>query len=234
MKKERTLKLVAIGSMLAISIFTVSCDKLNGLEPKSFADIFEDKIVGEWTVDSIKYTTFDINNKKTDETIKPAGKVTFVRTDDSKGADLRAAQGYMFNTYLKDGKNLKDTTAYSYDINGNSLNYPFYPNLNTSSAAVFGTYVYNAANTLYVPNPDLKWETVSAQEIGLELNAFNSRLHFEANYFNKTTNDLMTYIGRAAIGLKDKLVNGGSLKNWGVVLIGTGFLLPWTIIITKR
>jgi hypothetical protein len=119
MKKERTLKLVAIGSMLAISIFTVSCDKLNGLEPKSFADIFEDKIVGEWTVDSIKYTTFDINNKKTDETIKPAGKVTFVRTDDSKGADLRAAQGYMFNTYLKDGKNLKDTTAYSYDINGN-------------------------------------------------------------------------------------------------------------------
>ena len=103
----------------------------------------------------------------------------------------------------------------AYDINGNSLNYPFYPNLNTSSAAVFGTYIYNAANTLYVPNPDIKWETVSAQEIGLELNAFNNRLHFEANYFNKTTNDLMTYIGRAAIGLKDKLVNGGSLKNWG-------------------
>src|SRR5205823_4248006 len=50
---------------------------------------------------------------------------------------------------------------------------------------------------------------------GVELNAFQNRLHFEANYFNKTTRDLMTYVDRSAIGLKNKLVNGGSLRNWG-------------------
>lgn len=100
-------------------------------------------------------------------------------------------------------------------LDGTPLNYPFYPNLNTGSNAVFGTNVYTAADPEYIPNPNLKWETVSAQEIGVELNAFKNRLHFEANYFNRTTNDLMTYVSRGSIGLKDELVNGGSLRNWG-------------------
>lgn len=100
-------------------------------------------------------------------------------------------------------------------LDGTPLNYPFYPNLNTGSAAVFGTNVYNSADPEYVPNPDLKWETVSAWEAGVELDAFDRRLHFEGNYFSRTTNDLMTYVDRGPLGLKNKLVNGGSLRNWG-------------------
>jgi len=100
-------------------------------------------------------------------------------------------------------------------LDGSPLNYPFYPNLTSGSNAVFGTNVYSAATEDYIANPDLKWETVSAKEIGFELNAFQNRLHFEANYFNKTTKDLMTYVDRASLGLKNELVNGGSLKNWG-------------------
>lgn len=100
-------------------------------------------------------------------------------------------------------------------LDGSPLNYPFYPNLNTGSNAVFGTYVYTAADPEYIPNPDLKWETVTAYEVGVELNAFQNRLHFEANYFNRTTNDLMTFVDRFALGLKNKLVNGGSIRNWG-------------------
>lgn len=100
-------------------------------------------------------------------------------------------------------------------LDGTPLNYPFYPNLLTGTNAVFGTNVYSAARPEYIPNPDLKWETVSAWEVGLELNAFDNRLHFEANYFNRTTNDLMTYVDRSTIGLANKLVNGGSIRNWG-------------------
>ena len=98
---------------------------------------------------------------------------------------------------------------------GTTINYPSYPLLTTGTNAVFGTNIYSAANELYLANPNLKWETVSAQEVGVELNAFKNRLHFEANYFNKTTNNLMTYVDRSAIGLKPELINGGSLKNWG-------------------
>lgn len=100
-------------------------------------------------------------------------------------------------------------------LDGTPLNYPFYPNLTSGSNAVFGTNVYTAATEDYLANPDLKWETVSAYEIGVELNAFQNRLHFEANYFNRKTNDLMTYVDRSSIGLKNKLENGGSIRNWG-------------------
>ena len=50
-------KLFAIGCIVTVSIITSSCDKLEKLEPQSFADKFEGKIAGEWTVDSIKYTS---------------------------------------------------------------------------------------------------------------------------------------------------------------------------------
>ena len=100
-------------------------------------------------------------------------------------------------------------------LDGSTLDYPFYPRLLTGSNAVFGTNVYSAANQEYIPNPNLKWETVAAHEVGVELNAFKNRLHFEANYFNKTTKDLMTYVDRSTIGLKNELVNGGSIRNWG-------------------
>jgi TonB-linked SusC/RagA family outer membrane protein len=106
-------------------------------------------------------------------------------------------------------------------LDGSPLNYPFYPNLTTGVAAVFGNNVYGAADLEYIPNPNLKWETVSAQEIGVELNAFQNRLHFEANYFNKTTKDLMTYVDRSSIGLKNELINGGSIRNWGEELSAT-------------
>ncbi|MDE3248901.1 MAG: SusC/RagA family TonB-linked outer membrane protein, partial [Bacteroidota bacterium] len=64
-------------------------------------------------------------------------------------------------------------------LDGTPINYPFYPSLNTGVSAVFGTNSYGAATNRWDPNPDLKWETVHASEIGLEMNAFRNRLHFE-------------------------------------------------------
>ena len=100
-------------------------------------------------------------------------------------------------------------------LDGTPIPYPFYPNLNTGISANFGTTIFNAAQSSYIPNPNLKWETVNAQEVGIELNAFKNRLHFEANYYNKTTKNLMTYVSRSTVGLPDELINGGSIKNWG-------------------
>ncbi|MES2776381.1 MAG: TonB-dependent receptor [Bacteroidota bacterium] len=100
-------------------------------------------------------------------------------------------------------------------LDGTPINYPFYPRLNTGASAVFGTTAYAAATSQYDPNPDLRWEVVDAQEVGIELNAFKNKLHFEANYFNKTTNDLMTFVDRGSLGLKSILTNEGSIQNWG-------------------
>ncbi|MBS1505880.1 MAG: SusC/RagA family TonB-linked outer membrane protein [Bacteroidetes bacterium] len=100
-------------------------------------------------------------------------------------------------------------------LDGTPINYPSYPNITTGSKAVFGNSIYNAYSSAYLANPNLKWETVNASEVGIELNAFQNRLHVEAAYFNRTTNDLMTYIDRSSLGLQNELINGGSLKNWG-------------------
>jgi TonB-linked SusC/RagA family outer membrane protein len=108
------------------------------------------------------------------------------------------------------------------DPSGNPLPYPYYPSLQSGTAAVFGTNVYNAAQPAYQVNPDLHWETVDAADIGIELNAFKNRLHFEATYYNRTTKDLMTYVQRASIGLPDEIINGGSIRN-----TGEEFLASW-------
>jgi len=113
-------------------------------------------------------------------------------------------------------------------LDGTPINYPFYPELNTGVSAVFGTNTYAAAQNRWQPNPDLKWETVHAQEIGVELNAFKNRLHFEANYFNKTTEDLMTLVNRDVQGLPTLLENGGSIRNWG-----EEFSASWNQTITR-
>ncbi len=103
----------------------------------------------------------------------------------------------------------------SVDANGNALNYPSFPRLNTGISAVFGTNVYGAAQPSYIANPDLRWETINALDAGFELSAFRNRFTFEAVYFNKKTNNLMSYLSKASLGLPDELTNGGSIRNWG-------------------
>jgi TonB-linked SusC/RagA family outer membrane protein len=111
----------------------------------------------------------------------------------------------------------------AFDPNGQPLNYPFYPNLRSGQSAPFGIGInaspFVAAVRDYDPNPNLKWETVNAHEIGVEFNALDNRLRFEANYFNKKTNDLMTYVDRTSLGLDNKLVSSGSIRNWGEELM---------------
>ncbi len=98
------------------------------------------------------------------------------------------------------------------------FDYPFYPGLRTGNAAVFGNYVYNAYSQAYLPDANLKWETVDSKEIGVELSAFKNRLHFEAAYYDKVTNNLMTYVPASANGATDGLRNIGSIKNSGIEL----------------
>jgi len=100
------------------------------------------------------------------------------------------------------------------NADGNDIAYPAYPLVSTGISTNFGTNVYAAPQLSYAANPNLKWETVSSQEVGFELSAFKSRLHFEANYFNKTTKDLIVYINRPS-PLRPVLENSGSIRNWG-------------------
>jgi TonB-linked SusC/RagA family outer membrane protein len=110
----------------------------------------------------------------------------------------------------------------AYDPNTGQANpYLFYPVLATGSVTPFGNNLFSAAAAAFKPDPNLQWETVHAQEVGVEANAFNNRLHFEFNYFNKSTEQLMTVINNSALGIQGQVTNAGTLRNWGEELSAT-------------
>jgi len=126
---------------------------------------------------------------------------------------------FMQNQKIFDFVKLKASTGMLGNQNTYGYDYPFYPGLVGGQAAVFGTNVYLANSQAYLPNPNLKWETVNASEIGAELTAFKNRLHFEVAYFDKVTNDLLTYIP-GQNGANNGLDNIGSIKNNGFEFSG--------------
>ena len=93
-----------------------------------------------------------------------------------------------------------------------SIQYPSYPSYTTGSSAVFGETLVPAYVLAYRSNPDLKWETITSYEFGLEMGTFNNRLRLEANYFDKTTNDLLTFI---SLGSESFYTNAGEIQNKG-------------------
>ncbi|MGZ3845776.1 MAG: TonB-dependent receptor [Flavisolibacter sp.] len=111
---------------------------------------------------------------------------------------------------------------------GLSGDYPAYPGLKAGTVVPFGANLVTGALPAYRVNPDLRWETVNSSEIGFELSAFRSRLHFEANYYHKITKDMMTYVSLGSLGLDDQLENGGQIKNWG-----EEFLASWNQAVSR-
>lgn len=92
--------------------------------------------------------------------------------------------------------------------------YPAYPTLTNANAGVFGNNVINALQPEYIPADDLNWETVRSYEGGFELNTLKNRLHFEAIYYSKKTDDVITLINLGA-GQLPLLANLGTIQNKG-------------------
>ncbi len=95
---------------------------------------------------------------------------------------------------------------------GNSYNYPY--NGNTPADIGFGI---NA-----IANPNLKWETTTQSDIGMDFSLFNGRLTGTVDYYIKTTNDLlMPRTLPGYVGVTSVLDNVGSVENKGIeILIG--------------
>lgn len=106
-----------------------------------------------------------------------------------------------------------------------SVRYPTYPTYTTGSSAVFGEELVPAYVLAYRNNPNLKWETVTSKEFGFEMATLNNRLTLEANYYDKTTTDLLTYV----LFNSDRFyTNAGEISNKGFELAAS-----WKDNITK-
>jgi TonB-linked SusC/RagA family outer membrane protein len=108
----------------------------------------------------------------------------------------------------------------SYGITGNQ-EIGLYNSLSTMGTQnyTFGDRLVTGIVPNKMPNPDLKWEKSKQLDIGLDMGFYNNRLRITADYFDKTTTDLIYNVGIPyTSGFSNTLQNIGELSNKGVDL----------------
>lgn len=115
---------------------------------------------------------------------------------------------------------------YSWGQNGNANIPPLYP--------TYSTYIYNTGNGAYditgtnsqtkpgitlaaSGNPDLKWETTTQNNIGLDLQFLNGAINLTADYYIKKTTDMLTIPPALDVAGENAAIwlNTGEMKNTG-------------------
>lgn len=111
----------------------------------------------------------------------------------SIGLGWVATEEDFFKNAVKSINFLKLRAAWGRLGNSNSVGNNLYQQtLNSATTAVFGENVFTAVENAYFPDPNLRFEIVQGTDIGLEMKALDYKLSFEATYYNKTTDGILT------------------------------------------
>lgn len=94
------------------------------------------------------------------------------------------------------------------------LAYPAYPAIRTANSAIFGNNLIPSYTRTYEPDRNLNWERIKAKEVGIEFNALNNRLSFEAAWYDRLTTDLLAFQTSPVTGTR--LGNIGDVRNKGI------------------
>lgn len=105
-----------------------------------------------------------------------------------------------------------------------------------SSQEQFALPAYNTANQQNVANPDLKWESTTSYNFGVDFGLFNNRFYGSLDYYNKNTTDILfqsTAIQPAPasiyfINIPGHLINKGFEASLGANIIN-GNKLSWDL-----
>lgn len=125
-------------------------------------------------------------------------------------------------SFMKNQNTISDLKfRVSYGQTGNT-EIPTYRSL----ASTLGTYNYpiggvvtNGVATNRIANSDLRWETTTQLDAGIDLSLFSNRINIVADYYDKRTKDLLLDVQIAGnSGFQTSLQNVGSVKNSGIEL----------------
>lgn len=89
------------------------------------------------------------------------------------------------------------------------------PGLSNASSAIFGDNVYTALQASYIPDPNLKWESVYGLDLGFDLKMMNNRLSLGFTYYDRTTRDILTAV-TIPNETRSLFTNLGNISNKGV------------------
>lgn len=88
-----------------------------------------------------------------------------------------------------------------------------------STNYIIGNNVLTGFSTANMANPDLRWESTSQVDFGLDAGIFNGRLNLTADFYYKKTEDMLLWVNVPwSSGFSSALQNLGSLENRGLEL----------------
>lgn len=91
--------------------------------------------------------------------------------------------------------------------------------LNQTLKYVFNDLVAPSSTTSNIVNEDLRWEEQKTTDIGFDLDMFDGKLSFIADYFHKATNGMLISVPIAySNGVSNMLMNAGNINNQGLEL----------------
>ncbi|NJO02013.1 MAG: TonB-dependent receptor, partial [Bacteroidia bacterium] len=98
---------------------------------------------------------------------------------------------------------------------------PPYQSLSLSNPIVttIGNSFASALAPIQLANPNLKWETTTQFNVGIDLGMLKDRISLTADYYIKSTEDLLTSVSLPPTsGFRTIIDNVGSVKNTGIEL----------------
>lgn len=103
-----------------------------------------------------------------------------------------------------------------FDQFGNVLSIPNLSNINNNYNYVLNNGIITGRALTSIGSENLKWETASQMDIGVTLGFLNNRLTVKADYYKKTTEDMLFNVTLpAASGFSSSRVNIGEMVNTG-------------------
>ncbi len=95
-------------------------------------------------------------------------------------------------------------------------NYPYQDLLSLSPVYPFGAALSAGAAVTTLANKNITWETTTIKNVGVDLGLFNDKLSLSADYFVKTTDDILYGVSVSnTLGATPALTNAGSVENKG-------------------
>lgn len=96
-------------------------------------------------------------------------------------------------------------------------NYTSLSTFTTGGQALFGDSPYQGTRATRLPNPDLKWETTTQIDVGIDFGLLEDRIWGSIDYFYKNTEDmLLNFPLPTSSSFGSVLRNIGSMKNTGI------------------
>ena len=147
----------------------------------------------------------------------------------SFGAKWRISEEEFFKELNK--KDLINNLAFrfSYGRSGNQgiKNYQSLASLNANSTSyVFGGNAVLGYTQGLMANNDLTWETSDQMDIGADVELFNGRLSFDANYYHTRTRDLLLNVQiPTQTGFGSRLINMGRTESKGFEFLVSGDII---------